>query len=205
MKKLNESIRITFNSMTLYYEDIETIYNIFKENSKRFEVVANGYEIEVIEDILQIKKPFFNDLKIQSFDPYISLDFRNSQIELYASEDTTLYLGIVEKIKKVLKEKESRLTPILRSRWSALLAGAALMPAFEKNLFGIVGLSIAILWFFLGLWSYASQPAKIIPQKKEIIPNFVARNKDKIILGILSSIGGMAMMYLAQYFGLAIK
>lgn len=205
MKKINTNLGEHFPPVKFYYEDMLEIYKILNEdNQAEMTIEIDNYKLESIEEILEIDKALLSRLLISRREPYISIEITKNKIWLYTNNDTALNRGFFEQIKNYLQSKTTLFGPLIQN---PTLSGMYLGTTAWWYLLDMPKISIFVLitglyWIYLYVYSNASV---LIPAKKESRPNFFTRNKDKIILGVLSSLGTMAMMYLAQYFGLAIK
>lgn len=201
MKKREQSLSQDFKPMKLYYEDLEELYDIFKEHSGEVKVDADTYELDSIEEILKIKKDNFTDLKIYAHNPYISLDFSKNAIRLYISDDTPFQRGLFEKLKRLLKQKERYFISSLFSYYAYVLFLVVMSTlSFWENSYitYTVGILAVSLYIIQGIYTFKWHSI-IIPIHKSSKPSFFQRNKDQMITSIISAvIGGAIVLYLTK-------
>jgi len=203
VKKVEQHLQKNFKPIKLFYDDIESLYDIFREQTDEIKIEADMYELENINEILSIKKRYFTNLKFSIYKPYMSLEFSNNSIRLYTSDDTPIQRGLFEKLNSLLKKKERfplslLLNPILSIIPVAILGGIFFIE--DITLRSIVSF-ITIIWLASIMLYDMKFHSMIIPIHKNSQPNFFQRNKDQIILVIISAVvGGLISTYLSKLF-----
>lgn len=203
MKKREQSLSQEFKPMKLYYEDLEEIYDVFKEHPGEVKFDADTYELENLNEVLDIKKDDFTDFKIYAHNPYVSLDFSKNSIRLYISDDTPFQRGLFEKLKTVLKKKERYFISSLFSYYAyALLIVVMSTLSYWENRYITYSIGASAAFFYALYTMYVFKWRSIIvPSHRSSRPNFLQRNKDQIILVIISAIiGGLVSLKLPELF-----
>ena len=152
MKKISKPLGEHLKPVKLHYDDIEEIYQVFSESDGQIIVEADDFEIEQLEEILKINKPFFTNLSVTLRQPYVSVHFKDDRVWLYANEDTPIQRGIFEKIKTILLKKQRPLAPFfLNALLSGMFVGIAPWFFLSMQLMGTKkfwNISFAIFIFF---------------------------------------------------------
>lgn len=211
MEKIRRHLGEHLKPVKLYFDDIEELVDIFQSTGADIQIEADDYKIASPEEILSINKPFFTNLSIRQRNISVSVNFENDGIWLYAAEDTPAQRGLFELTKIVLRKKRRVLTSFLQS---PILIGVFLgtLIGFISSLNTtsgkwkiFIGVSMtvsAILWVPFAYWSRFRRFSIIIPFRKSSRPNFWHRNRDQIILALISAalgaIGAFVVAYILQ-------
>lgn len=200
MKKREQSLSKDFKPMTIYYDDIEELYHIFKEHPEEVKIEADEFELDNIEEILKIKKDYFTNLKIYAHKPYVSLDFSNNSIRLFISDDTPLQRGLYEKLNTILQTKEriflSKFIYFIDYMLLPIIFGFSFL--IDNIIFRTIIQVVSAVWWIFGFIYNFKLTSKIIPFRKLEIPNYFQRNKDNIINGLFLSLVSGIIGYLIK-------
>lgn len=178
LKKIEKHLGEHLKLVKLYYDDLLEIYE---------------YELESIEEILSIKKPFITNLSIMLYEPVVSVGFKNSSIWLYASDDTPLQRGLYEKIKTILVKRQRLFAPFFQSSIaSGVFTGTSTWWLFTDTYkyVGIIIFCLGLLWMYFGHKSQFHYYSLIVPLHRTDKPSFFERNKDQLFLALISAIIG---------------
>ena len=190
----------------MFLDDIQAIYNILKNNCSSVTIKTDKYEIS---DIAQLKDIGANEIHTISFEceePYISIDLQPSHGRLYISEDSTINRGILSQIEDILNKCERKIIRIFNSLPFAILVGLlfgaviGVILKFEGWLAVVLFISLVIIGISLILKSYRlslHQHSTIILSERLERANFLKRNKDQIIVGLIIAIISVALTVLA--------
>ncbi|WP_375496463.1 hypothetical protein, partial [uncultured Nostoc sp.] len=102
MKKLPKQIYASLPSVSLYLKDIEILEEIFKSNCKFYTIVTEEYEFESLEQLKQLEKLDFEEIRFKSQEPQVSLKISSLSTSSFISEDNAISVGILTKIKEIL-------------------------------------------------------------------------------------------------------
>ena len=203
MKKIHKHLGGHLRPIKLYYDDLLEIYEILKQAGNRIEIKTDEYEIESIEEILSIKKPVITNLTIKLYEPVVSIDFTNSRIWLYASEDTPVQRGLYEKIKTMLNKKQRVFAPLFQSAIaSGLFTGASTWWLFTDayKYVGIIMFCLGLLWMYFGHKNKFQFYSLIFPVRRTDKPSFLERSKDPLIIALISAIiGGIVTLGISKF------
>jgi len=199
LEKISQSLIEYLKPVKIYYDDIETICDIFRESGEDIEIIADVFKIDILEDILKIEKPFFTNLSIYLKGHSVYVRFSNNEILLHADENTPVRRGLYEKLKSFLKTKRRPFASIIQ--W---IVGASICIGFSFYFFlwgiivwpsriwsffiGIGVLFIGLLWLFYGFRSKFKQYSIIIPSRHSEKISFWSRNKDQIIVAFITAV-----------------
>lgn len=194
MKKLIKSYSVYLKPVILYIDDLDKILEYFKEVSDTIIIQTNEYELTDIEEIKNINNDKLKYLYISTSNQGISLNIDNN-VSIYISEDTPILRGALEKIKQYLSKRQRKLMFILDNvvvyNLFVILTIYVVSTNFKKGniylgVFGICCLIIEIIWVWVNLKS--DYHSIIYLKKKNDYPNFFKRNKDKLIIVIITAI-----------------
>jgi hypothetical protein len=213
VEKIRRHIGEYLKPVKLYFDDIEELVDIFHNAGADIQIEADDYKIASPEEILSIKKPYFTDLKIRQCNISVSVDFSSNGIWLFAAEDTPVQRGLFEQTKSILRKKRRLLAPFFQSSiLSGLFLGASSWFIIGSSLItmsrawqlfiGVSMIFIGALWMWFGHLSRFRRFSIIVPFRKSDRPNFWIRNRDQIILALISAalgaIGAFVITYILQ-------
>ena len=206
MKEVTENERKYLSAMTLYLDDIEHLANVFRKKSKDNEVRINvtmdsrSYELDNIAELIKLQERASKLEKIhfKIRDPYISLDIEKGSADIYIAENDDSSIGMMQKVLKFLKKKRKHLYFLINYWWSIAFFNISLIVmavAEEEGIeslepVALVSFLSALLWGFF-VWIIGKNT--IYTKKRVELPNFFARNKDKIIISTIFLILGIVV------------
>lgn len=202
MKKKSKNYSQNFKMPHLFREDLEEIENVLKELTIReYKVETKDFEYKTVQEIPISNDPV-NDFHIHAYDPYISLDLNNFSARIYASDDDIKTIGIVKKITDIISKRERK------SLWYLSNLSTWLAPIFfivppqiwakldekkiQPNKIWLVILAIvfvlSVIWWTIGYLASLKKYSLIEFTYKKNKTNFLTRNKDQIVVGIIVAI-----------------
>lgn len=214
MKKKTQSFKQDFKMPHLYREDLEEIEAVMKIISPRlYKLETKDFEYTSIQDIPKDALTVSN-FHIQTLDPYISIDFENFSSRIYSNdEDDIKTLGAIHKITGIIEKRERR-SLWRSSKLSTFLAPVVILSPFllmefyskeiikSNAVLFVILISVALImgtvWFVIGYRATLKNYSVIEFTCKKNIPNFFARNKDQIIVGIIVAIMTVVLTVLFQ-------
>lgn len=204
MKKVAQAYSEYLKPARVYLDDLEEIVGILRETCDEVIIQAGDCLLDDLNELGQLRKEVLHDLKISGSQPDVSVDMRHSQIWLYISEDTPKSRGLFEKIKEILVRCKRPFAGLLQNTF---LMGTALAFTFcgiicaivVKSCFLIVCFaflfSLSILWNVYGFQERSNRYTIVVLKHRIDNPNFLGRNRDKIILMIISAFLGALVTY----------
>lgn len=208
MKKKNTTFRKKFKMPYLFREDLEEIENIIKTELKprEFKMSTKEYEYDNLE-LMPKNSESINEFYIKTHSPYISIDFYGHDAQIYAGDDDIKTIGAVVKIIKVISERERKILWYCY-RLSLLIGLAILIFVLTSGFYNrIVTILFIFLLLLIIIWTgiityievYRFSVINFNYSKENL--NFIKRNKDQIILLILSAIlGALATILITKIF-----
>ncbi len=196
MKRISQTLTHWSKPVQLYLDDLQRIVEIFGEMSADVSISTEEYQFENIEeDLGNLSQQTINNLRIESFAPHILLELSPGIIWLYIFNDDAVSRGLFEKVKTVLHTCRRRASFLTNHHWLAavpggwaivwLVATAGIEKEFSISTFFVLALSL--FWGSLGYYARTKQHTIIHLKKRAELPSFWSRNKDSIILIIISS------------------
>ena len=204
MKKVTQSHGENTKPVKLYLDDLEEIIEILKGACDEIEIQCGDMMLDSLDELLILKKEVLHDLKICGRKPYISADMSPRGIWLFISEDTAESRGLFEKVKTILLRCRRPFTWFLHNSfltgiaWPLTLLGAVygfkVQSKFMIALFGILFV-LSIFWAIYGFQDWSRRYTVVIPKHRIESPGFAKRNRDKILLAVISALIGAMVTY----------
>ena len=200
----------TFKPVKLFLDDIEKIVEILRETSDEISLETDEFVIQDVELLMNVGREYINELKIESRNPYISIELGPNRIWLFIFQDTNESRGTLEKIKAILNLRRQRFYRFIHSPVViGLAAGGSLavmiVGATAPNwpMLGAGGcfLFITSIWMWWDEFGSKGKYSMIIPKRHVEYESFWKRNKDMLIVGIVSAIIGGLITFLVSHIG----
>jgi len=211
MKKKARSSYKQLKMPHLYWEDLMQIEEIIKN-----ELQPSEYKIELgdyeYDNLMEIPKDISktNELYISAHSPYLSISFTKSSASLFAPDTDLRTVGAIAKCMEVLTRTERKvlsssselamwmgltLTIISLASWAKFVRNDAF--SIEAWIFAVVGV-LSLIWWLFSYRNHLYTYSVIEFVRSKDRPNFFVRNKDQIILGILSAIMGACALFILE-------
>lgn len=212
MKRIKGILSKNYKCPKLYLEDIEKIFEILNEAEiKNINLRADGYSYNNLEE-LEEKKKKVRDLYIETDQPHIKIEFLRDSAQFYIFSDDLKSRGIFSSVNEIISRRERKLLWILTAYDLFIIILISIILTFTrffkedphyiiKNIL-IISLGAILLWTPISIlvhWKYFSIIDLI---RKDKISNFFIRNKDNIIISIISTITGTII---GIFLGIAIQ
>ena|SRR5258708_7563008 len=193
--KMKKSINLYLEPINVWLDEIESVVTYLSENSKgKIKIETSDYDIENINELKKIDEPTTSLLRIRTTDPYVSIELASYGSHIYGGDGSPTTVGICNILKERL-EKNKKKFLILSEKIGKIILIPSLLSFFvlpyliktSKNF--IIGSGFFLLISFI-LW--VSPPffskTRIVLKYKKDEKNFFERNKDRLILIVISSI-----------------
>ena len=208
MKKVPQPHGKRLKPVKIYLDDLEEIIDCLKNTCQEIEIQSGENLLDDLDELPALNKEVLHDLRITGRKPYISVDMKPHQIWLYIAEDIPKSRGLFEKIKATLCRRRRLLAPLLHNSFLVgvslsltiwgLIIGLKMQSAFLVSLFGVF-LLLCVFWGIYGFKDQTQQYTVIIPKYRIESPGFMKRNRDNIILAVISALIGALMTYILTY------
>lgn len=192
----------------LYLDEINDLLDIIQENGFKYEITINNFELESREEIEK-----FSEKKVEKFEIYISeirfhIKYEKNEIIIF-SDDSLKSQGMKTSFEKYLINNENKLQKFLNS-FSVVLTGFILI--FFLGVYSFFQFSnrksISYIITIMGLLgsfiiinnviNSAFYKKLIFLENKSNCRNFFVRQKDSIVLSLLSVIIGSLLTLLVE-------
>lgn len=192
-----------FPPARLYADDLREVIGMFEDVCRKTEVKAGDYRISTaaeLDDLIAAHgQDTLPDLKIQGFDPYVSVDFMPYGIRAYSSDDTAVQLGLIAKLRAVV-ERGRTWRPPQALLWvpAGVLAGVSgYLFSARQPIPALTALSLALLIFLADVLLITRRSEiKLYTYQRNSRPGFIQRNGDQLVLLIVGAIAGAIITYL---------
>lgn len=193
----------------IYLEDLDEIISILNEDgSRKIEIKTREYKLTPDEFKQKYKDENLNYLEINSNNPYINVDFGYSNgVRIYSGDDSASSVGIIEKIKNIVKPKRKIFNLFLgRNNYNFSIIFILcwfLILLFFNHLatkeFYLVGFIVYIVFSALFMLPLFNRNNIIVSNKKDR-PSFFIRKSDDLVIAIISAFLGGVIGAIAMYF-----
>ena len=192
----------------LYLDEINDLLDIIQENGFKYKITINNFELESREEIEK-----FSEKKVEKFEIYISeirfhIEYEENKIIIF-SDDSLKSQGMKTSFEKYLINNENKLQKFLNS-FSVVLTGFIL--SFFSGVYSFFQFSnrksisyiitiIGLLGSFIiinNVINSAFYKKLIFLENKSNCKNFFVRQKDSIVLSLLSVIIGSLLTLLVE-------
>lgn len=208
MKTKSKHVSLKLPPCRLYLEDIIEIESLFKQHCESYAIETDKYEYENLAELMGTRIKSVDEFEIGGRNPNIRFTFHRSgsSITSYAEKgeiDPFAYL-----LRDKITSKSSKLIFMAKSNQYPLLiyicaTASAIMFINSKAISTSVFLLLMIAYF---VYSFLFQLYLDIPRHTIIYfcnkgegGGFISRNKDKIILIVLSAIIGSIVTLIVNY------
>ncbi len=194
MKQKVNTLSKNFTAVKVFLDDLSLIESILKEGCSDIKFETKDYEFSSVEELQNtFGNQNLSQLKISTWEPYITIRLDQLSARLYCGSDKTKDVGIFYKLNTVLSRAQ-RKPAFLYSYWSfltgnILLSLVSLLP--ESYLPKILFVGVGVVFIFWVCWvSYIRllKTSDIILSAQTDIKSFWFRNKDQVVVGVFIAI-----------------
>jgi len=210
MKKRTKSLRQELPPCTLFLDDIEEIIQKMKAVTSDIKFANKDYEFDSLKELIKNSGNKIKELDISGYG--ISVDIEKHRISIYVSGYKEKDIGIFYTLREFLKNKAGWLRRFLRPwRWWLIfwfsLMGIGIICVIIKNvpeLKMFVDIFSIILGLMLFCWVISLllmwKGSTIYLERRHKVSKFWERNRDTIIVGIITAIIGGIVVGIITYF-----
>lgn len=207
LKKKSSSHWDKLRPVKLYLEDIRNISEVYEENKIQYSIDIDDYEIESIDDLSMVQKPYITKMKFDSPSHWIDIWMDPYGTEVHYPDDP-LSIGIANKLKNILKKRTNFISYLTGENlcmvyififtiiFMLLLPSKGSFPLYRPT--AIIFIISIILYFIGSMFLFSKQHTIIYLKEKSSEPNFFIRNKDKLYLLIIGAILGFLFTIISQ-------
>ena len=184
---------------TLYLDDVIEIIDTFSKACARLEISAGEYKIADPTELKALADKFplgkFEDLKIQGFEPFVSLELRSYGARTYISEDSLEQRVVVTSAREVLqrcrKIKPNSLVTITFFTLIALTAWSVT----AKSYYLVGSLALASFTLLTITLNFRMNTIIVYTRTRADSKTFFQRKKDEVLLAVIAAALGAAASY----------
>lgn len=193
MEKITKSYSEKLKPVVLYLDDIQKIVDVFKEASENIEIVSSNYKFNDVDELKELKKEYINELKIHVNSPYISFDIRKSYVELYSSSSGVTEMGVIQGVKAYIKSSNNHFSIFYSLIYPLIFfyTGLVLYILYDTGFYFNISISlmtIGAILYFINYYNRFYRKSFIYLCDRIDRPNFFKRNKDDLILALISAL-----------------
>lgn len=189
-----------FPATTLFLDDVRDIIEVFEDTCQRFEVKANEYKITSASELGDLAAKFpggrLDDIYIQGYDPYVSVDLRSFRVRAYVSDDTPVQMGVVAKVREIVdRGKRWTATPVLYvPGWILSMLGVGLL-VWDRPALGVSAMSFAASATALSWLMLKRQSVIVYAIERGTRSGFFKRKRDEVVLALIAAAAGSLITY----------
>jgi hypothetical protein len=208
MQKVRQSLGEHLPPVKIYKEEVEDIYTILNEVSNEVSIEADGFIFENINELFTHKKSRINSLKMSITKPSFLIEFEPRRIWIFASDNTSVQVGLYEQIKSIVKKHKNWsfwliTNPVIAGLWTGF--GSYPLILFFKTheteylIASFLIYSIAVFWWLYEdkIRSKRYSQILLIAREKDKT-SFVKRNIDSIIIALITVIASGIVSYILK-------
>ena len=209
MKKAENTRFEDFPAAKLYIEDLKEILDVIGNNCEEVKLRTGEYKEVLpseIDDLVKtLSKRRFDDIYIEAYRPYVTIDLRSYGISAYISEDNLVQHGLISKIRSIIDRRQKKYFGVVVNSLGYLPMvgfGGALAQG-EWGLAGIfIALSLLMIWPMVKY--QMAQKVVVLTSSISEQESFLVRRKDELLVASISAlIGALVSFILVKYFGQA--
>lgn len=223
MQKIPGELRRQLPCATLHLDDVEKVYEVLSALGKNapIRIEADGYATDDPTELDQLPNNRVRNLLLSRPHPHIAVRLgpSESQTYVYANSDDALSRGAVEQTVDIITARK-RCLPFTTVGWSgriltviSVAAGGSLLASWGtspmKGLLGACFITASAGIAAMGCYTEIFNYSVVIPKRRRDTPSFLERNKDPILVAIVSSVIGLALGIVAtlatQYLATALR
>jgi len=212
MKKRVRSIHHDFGPVRLYLNDVRSVLNAMEElpNGPEIEIQTAEYTVSSIKELRELALGELEYLKLSCSAPdspesygerNVSLVIDSRSARLYGSDNGVVVRGVVSSIKQLVTplrckwrwvDEFAYFTTLLASAVGLLILGgmALHVPVLVYVGYGLIGLMV--VGVVLRLVTRSQRESIVILAEEHELPSFWQRNRDQILLILIS--GGVGLV-----------
>ncbi|MCK4644187.1 hypothetical protein KAU32_11210 [bacterium] len=194
MKKVPQSFSESFTLATIYLDDINNIIDLFEGEGIKYEIVINNNLLDDRNELDEFDN--MQEIKITTREPYTSIDIDKDKVWLFSTEDTIIVQGLFSTIRKCFTKikSPSMVKEVLEIGFALGLIFIIKIVTVDKSYFSkYMNIAVFMVLLLLGfsvvksILSLGNGKVKIYAIKRKNKPNFWKKNKDLIVVGIITS------------------
>ena len=196
MKRLDKSISKNFRPLLLYEEEIRDVVELLANRSKELEIKADGFAFETVDELFKKFAPNrIKQLEITTHDPYISIDLDRISARIYSGSSEPRPLGLFHQSASIL-QRHSRFYGFLCSylmTWVAILIHIVVTNFLIKGKQGLIVTGVFLIYWSWAMYNLMLRHARIYLSKADSPGAFWFRNKDNLLVGLITGILGVVL------------
>lgn len=198
MKKIESHLGESLKPVKLYKEDIQEILRVLSKLDQETKIRVNQYELESIDELENLPDKSIHTLVLSTHgENYVSVNFNESSVFLYANDNKPAQKGIYQELKELLISKKDWLSILAHTTvLSGLYTGISIWfisdaITKEENAglnwsAGMFMLITGILWAVFGVRKQSKNFSRIYSESRPDNKNFWIRNSDQLVIMLLS-------------------
>ena len=199
MRKLPQPVIRNFPPVRVYLDDVKRLYDILKEKCKKVRIQTDRFEVDDPQLLKEIETDQIRTLILQGTEPNVMISLLPDRANAFIDEESTLNLGIMSEIEEILKRCYRKVARLFTNAiyymvifLAIFIATTYLIIRFADGL--VENALLILLVILLGCLFYwqdglsRRQYSTIILQERWGTKSFLFRNKDLILVGVITAI-----------------
>ncbi len=201
---MNKTLSKNYLTARLFLDDLKSIEELIG-NNQSYKIEAGDYEFKDVEELKnKHSNQKLNNVKISAHNPYITIEFHKMWVKLYCGSDDTGSAGLFYKLDSIISSSSRRFS-FIYSYYSIWIVNIAIFLIPKSSLIYSNKLifnsltPIFVLWIAWVSYIRLLCSGEVILSGKGDVKNFFERNRDQIIVGIITGIVvAIIMVYFPQ-------
>lgn len=204
MERLQKSHREFLPPVCLCLEDIEAIIREIRGVAKEVRMETDEFALKDGTELENLGSSSIHELNLRSDQPDISLSLSPGSVCLAIGRDDAASRGVFEKIKTILRRCRRRIlfwsdkVVNLSGFVGGIILAGIIWALYNNKWFAAVlasALAIYILWMYWTLRELSRHYSTIFIARRSAQLGFLQRNRDTILVAIISAlVGGLVML-----------
>jgi len=208
MQKLEKPISKHLPPVKIYLEDVQELYDLLAKSCKEVKMETDEWVFSDCERLQDLGVEEIHYLELQGEEPNILLCFSHREALIHIEEDSTLNRGIFSQLEDTLRRCYRKVARVFAGTNTTLALLIVLVVVTLSSLEAardLVGQAlVGILAFIFGAiiyWLHFRFSTKaystVVLSKRRERQNFFVKNKDQILVGIITAVVSVALTILA--------
>ena len=194
-----------FPPARLYLADLAEVIAAVQAVCDRVKVDAGQFSIDDPAELKELAANYpegkFPELRVQGFDPYVSIEFRTYKVHVYVSNDSMELLGIAGKVRDVVTRRKKADTTLLEHAATSVPAAMGVwLLLSDSPLVGLILFALSLAAIPVSVRVMMRYRVAVHSIEYEQRTSFWLRKKDDIVLVIVSALLGGFVTYLITKF-----
>lgn len=194
MKKQKVELKKDYDYLIIFLDDLKEIEKLFKKySSGDIYITTNGYEYESIEELTtHLSQQKIKNIKLSAHAPLVYLDIDRLSSRLYSSANCDNSIAVFHNINDILSKCQPKMSWLYNYKsliFISIFGGLlnSFVAKIPENYSSIFSAWILLYCYYIFRVIFF-RPSKILLINRHTQKNFFQRNKDQLLLTLITII-----------------